>query len=60
VLGDTQDAVGDAVHVGRERLRDNRDPHAHKVKHRSIAPGHTPLRRGELWMNLVSVAGAVS
>ncbi|GAA1506353.1 hypothetical protein GCM10009827_020110 [Dactylosporangium maewongense] len=28
VFGDPYDGVGDAVHIGRERFGDDRDPHA--------------------------------
>lgn len=28
MFGDPDDGVGDAVHIGRERLGDDRDPHA--------------------------------
>ena len=31
MLGDSQDAVGDAVHVGRERFGDDRDSHSYTV-----------------------------
>jgi hypothetical protein len=41
-------AVRDAVDIGRERLRNDRDPHAHKVAHDvfefrqdTVTPGRT-------------------
>jgi hypothetical protein len=41
-FGDTQDAVRDAVDIGRERLGDDRDPHGHKVRYQPIGASQPP------------------
>jgi hypothetical protein len=43
VFGHVQDTVGHAVKVGCERLCDDRDPHAHNVKHVHATTGHYAL-----------------
>jgi len=45
MLGDSQDAVGDAVHVGRERFGDDRDSHSYTVNWVSDAPGRNAMTR---------------
>ena len=42
VFGDAQDAMRDAVDVGRERLRNDGNPHAHKVRYQQIAASQAP------------------
>jgi hypothetical protein len=41
-FGDAQDAVRDAIDVGRERLGDNRDPHDHTVRYQTIGASQPP------------------
>jgi hypothetical protein len=41
-FGDAQNAVCDAVDVGRERLGDDRDPHGHEVRYQPIAASQPP------------------
>jgi hypothetical protein len=41
-FGHSQDAVCDAVDVGRERLGNDRDPHGHKVRYELIVASQPP------------------